>query len=109
MELKIPKRPRTPTKSKRKSIVKHCKWCSGDSTAEAKLCVVKDCPLYPFRMRKLSSAGKSLKRAIVEKCIDCRASSNYSTCNERKCELWGTLVSRVKRHSETPKEPKETA
>jgi hypothetical protein len=35
-----------------KAITAKCLWCSGGSRAEVKDCLVKDCPLYPYRMGK---------------------------------------------------------
>jgi hypothetical protein len=35
-----------------KSIRKHCIDCSGGSLKEVRLCPVKKCPLYPYRMGK---------------------------------------------------------
>ena len=33
-----------------KSIRKHCLDCSGYEPSEVKNCIIKDCPLYAFRM-----------------------------------------------------------
>lgn len=35
-----------------KAIRAYCKECSGNSTAEIKMCPVHNCPLYPFRFGK---------------------------------------------------------
>ena len=35
-----------------KAIRKHCLSCSGESPKEVRLCVIKDCPLYPYRLGK---------------------------------------------------------
>lgn len=32
------------------AIKAHCKACSGGSIKEVKLCPVRDCALYPYRM-----------------------------------------------------------
>jgi hypothetical protein len=32
-----------------KAIQAHCFGCSGDSYKEVTLCVIPDCPLYPYR------------------------------------------------------------
>jgi hypothetical protein len=32
-----------------KAIRLHCLDCSGGSTKEVRLCVISDCPLYPYR------------------------------------------------------------
>ena len=33
-----------------KAIRKYCLQCSGDSPKEVRLCVIPECPLYPFRL-----------------------------------------------------------
>jgi len=35
-----------------RAIREKCIDCSGGSTKEVKLCVIPDCPLYPFRLGK---------------------------------------------------------
>lgn len=35
-----------------KAIRLNCLQCSGNSSKEVKLCVMSDCPLYPFRFGK---------------------------------------------------------
>ena len=35
-----------------KAIRRHCLSCSGDSPKEVRLCVITDCPLYPYRLGK---------------------------------------------------------
>lgn len=35
-----------------KAMRKYCLECSGDSYNEVKLCVIPDCPLYPYRLGK---------------------------------------------------------
>tara|TARA_Y100001970_G_scaffold244796_1_gene311312 strand:+ start:1588 stop:1746 length:159 start_codon:yes stop_codon:yes gene_type:complete len=35
-----------------KAIRKWCLQCSGDSYTEVRLCPIKNCPLYPYRMGK---------------------------------------------------------
>jgi hypothetical protein len=35
-----------------KAIRRHCLSCSGDSPKEVRLCVIPECPLYPFRLGK---------------------------------------------------------
>jgi hypothetical protein len=41
-----------PIRSPLKAIRAKCLDCSCNSTREARLCVILDCPLYPFRMGK---------------------------------------------------------
>ncbi len=48
-----------------KSIKKNCLDCSGYSYAEVRNCVIKDCPLYSFRLgtnprRKGITGGKCI-------------------------------------------------
>jgi len=45
-----------------KAIRKKCKDCSCGSDKEIRLCPVKTCPLYPFRMGK----GKGALRTILD-------------------------------------------
>lgn len=35
-----------------RAIRKYCLGCSGESWLEVKLCVIEDCPLYPYRFGK---------------------------------------------------------
>lgn len=41
-----------------KAIRLHCIDCSGGSQQEVRLCVMPDCPLYPFRF------GMGIERAL---------------------------------------------
>lgn len=44
-----------------KAIKLKCLECSCDSVNEVRLCVCKDCPLYPFRKGKNSIRSKEMK------------------------------------------------
>jgi len=44
-----------------KSIRKKCLECSAGSTKEVRMCLIKNCPLYPYRF------GKNPKRKNVGK------------------------------------------
>ncbi len=35
----------------RKAVLEYCKQCAGFSAREARRCLVKLCPLHPFRVR----------------------------------------------------------
>ena len=35
-----------------RAIRAYCIDCSGENKAEVRNCVIKDCPLYPYRMGK---------------------------------------------------------
>ena len=45
-----------------KAIRLHCLECSGGSSNEVRLCVIPDCPLYPFRLGK----NPNIKREYSE-------------------------------------------
>ncbi len=45
-----------PTRGK--AIRLHCIECSGDNRAEARLCVIPECNLYPYRMGSIAAGAK---------------------------------------------------
>ena len=50
-----------------KAIRAYCLECSGDSFRNVKLCVMSDCPLYPYRMGrrpKIEAKPPTLQGAI---------------------------------------------
>lgn len=58
-----------------KAIRAKCLECSGDSVNEVKLCVIPDCPLYPYRLGhnpyiKVSEARKAANAVNLQKIND---------------------------------------
>lgn len=47
-----------------KAIRTKCLECSGRSYKEARLCVIPDCPLYPYRMGKNPNRKKQPQKQI---------------------------------------------
>lgn len=51
-----------------KAIRKHCLGCSNDSVKEVKECIIKECPLYPYRLGKNPNRlGVGNKQADIQK------------------------------------------
>lgn len=57
---------RTVENSPMKAIRKHCIECSGGSSHEVKLCVIKTCPLYNFRFGKRKNAESTRAKMTAE-------------------------------------------
>jgi hypothetical protein len=54
------------TRSPLKAIRAHCVDCSGQSRAEVRLCAVKNCPLFPFRMGRNPNRKRTGGRTVVD-------------------------------------------
>ncbi len=61
------------TSSPLRSIRIYCRQCSGDSPKEVRLCVIPDCPLYPYRQGHNNKrkgigghSGSSIQKSHVE-------------------------------------------
>jgi len=78
------------TKSPLKSIRAFCLDCCGGSANEVRLCVSKNCVLYPFRFGKLPDpAGKPLVKVIRAYCLGCLGgiASEVKQCTGTNCPL----------------------
>jgi len=49
------------------AIRKHCIQCSGGSVKEVRECIIKDCPLYDFRLGTNPRRKGINRRAVVVK------------------------------------------
>ncbi len=77
-------------KSPLKSIRAFCLDCCGGSPNEVRLCVSKNCVLYPFRFGKLpDSAGKPPVKVIRAYCLGCLGGvvSEVKQCTGTNCPL----------------------
>jgi len=63
-----------------------CLDCCGYLQAEVKNCPIKDCPLYPYRMR----TGRIKLRVIRQNCLECMGGSpdNVKSCTDKNCSLF---------------------
>lgn len=63
-----------------RAIKAKCLDCACGQREEVKLCPVKDCPLYPYRMGKNPNRKRTLtdeqKRAAAERLAKARATKN---------------------------------
>ena len=71
-----------------KAIRKYCLWCSFTAN-EVKLCPVKTCPLFSFRLGKRKIGVSSLK-AIKKNCANCGEGTAQSArkCDIKECPLF---------------------
>ena len=50
---------KTEKLGRKKAVHLHCLDCSGGNDKERRLCVIKTCPLFPYRYDKASSDGRT--------------------------------------------------
>jgi hypothetical protein len=77
--------------------VRHkCLDCCAESAAEAKLCPVTTCPLWPYRFGRFPKdhkGSKSVLKPINRKCRDCapeviKGKPEWQACIKKCCPLW---------------------
>ena len=70
-----------------KSIRRYCLWCCVGSSDEVKLCELKKCALWKYRLGK---CGKVKLRVIRAKCIDCSGGHDAEVrrCKSTNCQLF---------------------
>lgn len=72
-----------------KSVRKYCITdCCCDNVEEVKECIIKSCPLYPFRNNKKEIKGSVIKKIRLN-CIECSDKMMLvSSCPFKDCNLW---------------------
>jgi len=88
---------------KRRDIARYCLECCGGNREEVKLCHLKDCPLWPYRLCHSPDkdsgivAGSVSLQVVKRKCLECSAGSRKESlaCRCTNCVLWPLLPRRT--------------
>jgi len=82
--------PKVIDLNRRKAVRERCLNCSGWSHKEVTKCILKDCPLYPFRSGQGKHNAKARSKEVRDYCLWCMNGQHgeVSKCPSTDCSLF---------------------